>query len=202
MKKAEKILKKKKWIKDEIDRRRPEISDMVWREAHTLLDDILEQFDNVNKGERMHTDGYIFPSAAIYLTLKKYVGSREAYDILEKSAAKQSTQAGKSMARLMCIPGMKSLFVKIWDPLTKKMFGERSGFKNNYYPKQKGSYRMDIIQCPYIKYLTLLGCQEINRIFCDNDERCYGNLPGIEFKRTSTIGKGGSICDFYIGIKK
>lgn len=202
MKTAENILKKKKWIKDEINYRRPEISDKVWREAHILLNEILNKYSDVTNGERMHTDEYIFPSAAIYLTLKKYIGSREAYDIIETSAAKKSTETGKSIAKLMRIPGMKSLFVKIWDPLTKKMFGESSGFKNTYYPKQKGSYRMDIIQCPYNKYLTLLGCPELNKIFCENDERCYGNLPGIEFKRTTTIGKGGSVCDFYIGIKK
>lgn len=201
MKKAEKLLKKKEWIKDEIERRRPEIADAVWEEAHALLADILERFDDVTKGERMHTEGYIFPSAAVYLTLKKHIEAREAYDILATAAAKQSAEVGKSIARLVSIPGMKGLFVKIWAPMTKKMFGESSGFKNKFYPQQKGSYKMDVLQCPYNKYLTLLGCPEITKIFCDNDEYCYGDLPGIEFKRTTTIGKGGSVCDFYIGLK-
>lgn len=202
METSEKLLKKKAWIKEEITRRRPDISEMVWKEAHTVLDDILSRYKDIPKGERMHTDGYIFPSAAVYLTLKKYIGSRDAYDIIESSAVKKSTEAGKSLAKLMRIPRMKSLFVKVWDPMTRKMFGESSGFKNVFYPKQKGSYKMDITDCPYHKYFTLLGCPELNKVFCDNDERCYGNLPGIEFKRTTTIGKGGSKCDFYIGLRK
>ena len=196
METSEKLLKKKAWIKEEITRRRPDISEMVWKEAHTVLDDILSRYKDIPKGERMHTDGYIFPSAAVYLTLKKYIGSRDAYDIIESSAVKKSTEAGKSLAKLMRIPGMKSLFVKVWDPMTRKMFGPENGFRNVFYPRKKGEYRMDVISCPYFRYFTELGCPEITKIFCENDDRIYGCLPGLKFLRTGTLGKGAEKCDF------
>ena len=98
----------------------------------------------------------------------------------------------------MKLPGMKSLFVKIWNPLTRKVFGQNSGFQNTFYPKRKGDYRMDVTACPYSRYLTELGCPELTRIFCKNDERIYGKLPGIRFERTGTIGKGAARCDFCI----
>ena len=81
---------------------------------------------------------------------------------------------------------MKSLFVKAWDPMTRKMFGSKSGFQNVFYPKKKGEFRMDIVACPYVKYFTALGCPELTKIFCANDDRCYGNLPGLEFRRCRT----------------
>lgn len=93
---------------------------------------------------------------------------------------------------------MKSLFVKAWDPMTRKMFGSKSGFQNVFYPKKKGEFRMDIVACPYVKYFTALGCPELTKIFCANDDRCYGNLPGLEFRRTGTLGTGASRCDFYM----
>ena len=83
---------------------------------------------------------------------------------------------------------MKSLFVKAWDPMTRKMFGSKSGFQNVFYPKKKGEFRMDIVACPYVKYFTALGCPELTKIFCANDDRCYGNLPGLEFRRTGPLG--------------
>ena len=86
----------------------------------------------------------------------------------------------------------------MWDPLTKKKFGANGGFKNIFYYNPKGEYKMDIVSCPYCKYFTELGCPEITKIFCANDDRVYGNLPGIEFRRKSTLGNGADRCDFYI----
>jgi hypothetical protein len=55
---------------------------------------------------------------------------------------------------------------------------------------------MDIIECPYNKYLTEQGCPELNILFCENDVHAYGHLPGLKFTRTGTIGAGSDRCDF------
>lgn len=34
------------------------------------------------------------------------------------------------------------------------------------------------------------------QVFCDSDFATYGNLPGIKFERTQTLGSGGQCCDF------
>ena len=36
------------------------------------------------------------------------------------------------------------------------------------------------------------------RIYCENDERVYGDLPHLKFERTGTLGKGAERCDFYL----
>lgn len=199
MKNANQIMKGKQFIKDEMDKQfqKPR-SDELWTTAKTRLSSMLKQYANIPKGIHMHTDNYIFPAAAIYLTVKDRVDEKTAYDIIEKAAIRNSSSAGRKIAKLVKLPGMKSLFISIWDPMTRKMFSTDSGFQNVFYPKRKGEYRMDVIACPYNKYFTELGCPELTKIFCANDDRCYGNLPGLEFKRTGTLGTGADRCDFYM----
>lgn len=197
---AERIMKKKAHIKAEMDRAMPKAqSDELWRAATEKLDSILVRYAALPKGVHMHTDKRIFPSAAIYLTVKGVFGQREAYSIIENAAAQGCKGIAKKLAFLMRIPGMRGLFISMWDPLTRRIFGTNSGFQNVFYPKEKGAYRMDIIACPYCRYFTELGCPELTKIFCENDERVYGNLPGLEFRRTGTLGRGADRCDFYIG---
>ena len=205
---AEKILQKKTVYKNEMDKIMPvEQSDVLWKKAAGKLDSIMEQYGLLPKGVKMHTDK-IFPAAAVYLTVKDAVGGEKAYHIIENAAVIGCADIEKKLQKLMKVPGMRSLFVAVWDPMTKKLFGPSSGFQNRFYPKKKGEYRMDIVSCPYNRYFTELGCPdryftelgcpELTKIFCENDERTYGNLPGLQFVRTGTLGKGADRCDFYI----
>ncbi|MBR0228645.1 MAG: hypothetical protein IJQ62_09885 [Clostridia bacterium] len=69
MKTAKQMLKAKQAVKDEMDRRFPQsLSDDLWNKAETRLEAILRKYDSLSGGVRTHTDHYIFPSAAIYLT--------------------------------------------------------------------------------------------------------------------------------------
>ena len=196
---AEKIMKKKAVIKVELDRALSEAqSDLLWREATAKLDGLLARYSALHKGVHIHTDSRILPSAAIYLTVKEAVGPEKAYRIIEDSAVQGCTRIEKKLQKLMKLPGMQSLFIKAWDPLTKKIFASGNGFQNVFYPKKKDEYRMDVTSCPYCRTFTELGCPELTRIFCENDERIYGRLPGLKFERTGTLGKGAERCDFCI----
>ena len=191
MTKAQKIMKKKAFIREEMEKQLTEKqSEYLWRKATKRLNDILKEYEALPKGVRTHTDQFIFPAAAIYLTAKEHIPAKKAYSIIENAAVTSTTAMGEKLAKLMKIPGMCRLFISLWDPISRKMFGETCGFKNVFYPKEKGAYRMDIIACPYNRYFT--------KIFCDNDERTYGNLPGLQFIRTGTLGKGSKRCDFYL----
>ena len=194
---AEKIMRKKAIIKAELDKALPKaLSDALWREATARLDGLLARYRALPKGVHIHTDSRILPSAAIYLTVKEAVGPERAYRIIEDAAVRGCAKIEKKLQRLMKLPGMPSLFLKAWDPLTKKLFASGNGFQNVFYPKKKGEYRMDVISCPYCRSFTELGCPELTKIFCENDERIYGRLPGLRFERTGTLGKGAERCDF------
>jgi hypothetical protein len=196
---SQKIMKKKVRFKAEIDSRLPENqSDALWQKASDRLAALLDQYASLPQGVRFHMENKILPAAAIYLTLKESIGQPEAYRVMENATFKTADAAAKKLSPLLRLPGMRSLFVKMWDPLTRKMFGENSGFQNVFYPKKKGEYRMDVVSCPYSRFFTELGCPELTKISCGADDHVYGNLPGLRFERTSTIGRGGERCDFCI----
>ena len=194
---AEELMKKKTAIKAELDKLTPR-SDALWGLATDRLSAIRQNYGELPRGVRMHVNK-IFPAAAIYLTVRDELGEKAAYSVIENSAIAICAGIEPKLARLMKVPGMRGLFVSMWHPMTKKLFGENNGFRNVFYPKKKGEYRMDIISCPYFRYFTELGCPELTKIFCENDERIYGNLPGVRFERTGTLGKGADRCDFYLG---
>lgn len=50
--------------------------------------------------------------------------------------------------------------------------------------------------------LTEQGCPELNILFCENDVHMYGNLPGLKFSRTKTIGAGDDLCNFKMELVK
>ena len=198
--KAAKTMKGKRFIREEIFRRlSPEMSTRVWSDATARLAQMFEDHPDLPKGVAAHTDNFIFPAAAIYLSLKE-TAPDEAYDILKVTMKERSTKMGCSIAKMTKIPGFKSFFLFVWDKLSHSMFSVKSGFKNTFYPKKKGEFRMDITECPYHKYLKEAGCPEINILFCNNDVYQYGNLPGLKFTRTKTIGAGDGLCDFKMEI--
>ena len=196
---AEKIMKKKAVYKTQIDKVLPKAeSDAVWRKATERLAEYLVRYHSLPKGVHVHTDRGILPGAAIYLSLKEVLGQEKAYKVMEDAAFERCTAVAKPLKRMMKVPGMRSLFIRMWDPLTKKIFGPGNGFRNVFYPKKKNEYRMDVTSCPYCRYFTELGCPELTRLSCDSDEWVYGGLPGLRFERTGTLGKGDAKCDFCI----
>ena len=196
MKDAEEILKGKKFIRHEIEKRLDtETSLEVWVLAQKKLSDMLKKYAGLPEGVQLHTHGFIFPAAAIYLSLKDKAPS-QAFDIMQYTMKEKSTRFGKSLARMCHIPGFKKFFLGMWDSLSRKMFGETAGFQNIFYDSPKGEFRMDITQCPYNRYLRELDCPELTKLFCENDVYSYGNLPGLKFTRTKTLGTGGDCCDF------
>lgn len=194
--KAEKVMRKKTAFKVEMDKRlTKEQSDSAWENACRLLNDFYRKYEDISEGEKNHTTGFIFPAAAIYLSLKK-IDADIAFSIMRNVMKARSEKMGKGLAKALKISGLKTLFIKMWDVVSHKMFGPACGFRNVFYPNEKGSFRMDITQCPYNKYLTELGCPEITKLFCDNDVYMYSNLPGVRFTRTKTLGYGNELCDF------
>ncbi len=202
MKDVSKILKGKKFIKKEIEKKLgSEMCAEVWNLANEKLEAMIEKYSGLPKGVEAHTHGFIFPAAAIYLSLKEKAQS-QAYEIMQNTMKEKSLKTGKSLARMTHIPGFKKFFLSMWDSMSRKLFGEAAGFQNIFYACPKGEFRMDITRCPYNKYLTEAGCPELTKLFCENDVYSYGNLPGLKFTRTKTLGTGGDCCDFKMELIK
>ena len=106
MKTASQIMKNEQHIKAEMDARMSKAeSDTLWSKAERKLDEIMKDHAGIPKGEHAHTDNFIFPSAAIYLTLKEAVGEETAYSVIESAAIKGSVEVGKSLPALCAFLG-------------------------------------------------------------------------------------------------
>ncbi len=66
MKTARQMLKKKRPVKAEMDRRFPRsLSDELWRKAETRLDGILKEYGPLSGGVRTHTDLHGLPGGRV-----------------------------------------------------------------------------------------------------------------------------------------
>ncbi|MBP5223067.1 MAG: L-2-amino-thiazoline-4-carboxylic acid hydrolase [Lachnospiraceae bacterium] len=153
-------------------------------------------YENASKEEAFHLKK-IIPRACIYNSIKEQ-DKDLALDVILQDHREKAEGIARHLKRIMKLPGMKNIFMKAWDPLTKKMFGEKAGFKNVFYENGRNEYRMDIIQCPYCRVFSELGAPELAKYSCESDDIVYGDLPGIDFIRTQTLATGGTKCDFYL----
>ena len=177
-------------------------AETIWNRAKEILQEIEARYRDLPKGQRAHT-GFIFPAAAVQLAVREIKGDADlGYRAISEYSWSRSKAYGKKLQKMAKIPGFNSFFVAMWDPISKKMFGPDAGFQNVFYPKQKGEYRMDIVKCPYNDFFTELGTPELTKIFCINDECMYSDLPGLQFIRHTTLGKGGEKCDFCVKVQK
>lgn len=146
-------------------------------------------------GEWQHLEGTILPTVAIYKALRE-IDPENALPAAHAIMMELCQMGGAIVGRVMKLPGMQALFMWVLPKMADKMFGEACGFRFENYEAGKRLLKMDMTACPYCRYAQKLGCPELMEVFCDSDFATYGNLPGIRFERTQTLGTGGCCCDF------
>ena len=127
----------------------------------------------------------------------KYIPQEEPIGLMEESVRIGVEPDRKRLRAVTKLPFIRPLFFKIFRKMIGTMFNGDAGFKFAEIEADSRHYRVDVLQCPYMKYCELLGCKELTGTFCLSDDRVYGNLCGIAFERQGTIGRGGRQCDFY-----
>ncbi len=60
----------------------------------------------------------------------------------------------------------------------------------------KDSVRVDAASCPYFETCVHYGVPELGAIFCEGDDKSFGNMKHVGWGRTKTLAKGGDLCDF------
>ena len=172
-------------------------TDMLVNDAVSLCNEFCSQYKDLSKKEKMHTEQMIFPRAAIYLQMVRYMPQEEAFGMIEDAVRFGVEPDRKRLHLATKIPFIRPLFFKIFPWMMDTMFNEKAGFKTAELKADSKHYRVDVLQCPYMKYCELLGCKELTATFCLSDDRVYGDMCGIAFERQGTIGRGSDQCDFY-----
>ena len=174
-----------------------EQTDALVSDAVKLCNELCDKYKDLPKKEKLHTEQMIFPRAAIYLQMIKYISREEAISLIEESVRIGVEPDRKRLHIATKFPFIRPLFFKIFHKMIGTMFNGDAGFKFKEIESDSRHYRVDVLQCPYMKYCELLGCKELTSTFCLSDDRVYGNMCGITFERHGTIGRGNDKCDFY-----
>lgn len=150
---------------------------------------------NATQGEWQHLNGTILPTVAIYKALQE-IDPDHALSHAHTIMMRMCKMGGNAIGMVLKFPGMKRVFMWLLPRMATRIFGPSCGFQYTNYEVSKTFLKMDMTDCPYCRYAKLLGCPELMRVFCDSDFATYGDLPGIRFDRTQTLGTGGNCCDF------
>ena len=174
-----------------------EQTDALVNDAVTLCNELCDKYKGLSKKEKVHTERMIFPRAAIYLQMVKYIPREEAVALIEEAVRIGVEPDRKRLHAVTKIPFIRPLFFRIFHKMIGTAFNGEAGFKFEEIEYDNKHYRVDVLQCPYAKYCQLLGCKELISTFCFSDDRVYGDMCGITFERQGTIGRGSDKCDFY-----
>lgn len=143
-----------------------------------------------------HLEGAILPSIAIYDVLTEHgVSKEEAYDQIHESAIRSADGFIRLLQKAAKIPFFYTIFKSLVGLMTKKVFGP-AGWDFRWKQKDKEKIAWDCHRCFYLDQFVAYGMEELTPIFCEVDDACYGNIPGIGWGRTKTLAKGSEVCDF------
>ncbi|MBQ8641988.1 MAG: L-2-amino-thiazoline-4-carboxylic acid hydrolase [Clostridia bacterium] len=181
--------------KDLVQRYGREAAARIWEKAGANLEELCGRYAHLPGKVKVHTDGNMFRNAAVYMAIKEEYPA-DALEILESGVEREGRRVAKILSILLHIPGMKRVMLFVFAKMLDSMFGEEAGFQCTKHCVSKNEVRFDVNRCPYCKYLTEIGCPEIIRFSCEVDDWIYGDLPGLAYSRTGTLGKGADRCDF------
>lgn len=135
----------------------PQETAIIWDQARSGYQKLLAAYPDLPPKVAAHTDGVIFPAIAVYRALLESCPER-AMEIMEQGMAQRAARVGKTYARLVSLPGMKGVFLKLFSKGAKSGFGEKSGFGQEFLTDSSRELAFNIIKCPYWDLCTVLGC--------------------------------------------
>lgn len=130
-----------------IDQCGDKTAEEIWSSARNELNALLEKYRDIPKGEKMHLCGNILPRIAMYRAMLEKMPQEDAVHLLDETIWLNCTEISKKLGTLTSLPGMPSLFLRIFAFMTKKMFGEANGFQRVFHEATGKSLRIDITQC-------------------------------------------------------
>ena len=104
-------------------------TDTLINDAVTLCNELCIKYKELPKKEKIHTERMIFPRAAIYLQMIKYIPREEAIDLINESVRIGVTPDRRHLHLVTKIPFIRPLFFKIFHNMLNTMFDEKAGFE-------------------------------------------------------------------------
>lgn len=140
-------------------------TDVIINDAVSLCNELCGRYKDLSEKEKLHTEKIIFPRAAFYLQMMKYISPEEALHLIEESVKLGVEPDRRRLHAVTKVPFLRPLFFKLFPAMINTMFNEEVGFRTAEFECDSRHYRVDVLQCPYMKYCELLGCRELDTHF-------------------------------------
>ena len=167
-----------------------ENADEIIKESKKRAAKYLAASSETSRSRRKIMQETILPRVAAYAVLKE---SGLPADEIMGSYTKESV--GPMMhdmySKLEKVPFFFDIYKRIFIKATNK-----SDAWECHSKAKKNKFKTDIYKCLWNDTCRECGYPEACRFFCECDNYTYGNLKKMGFKRTQTLGTGGSKCDF------
>lgn len=166
------------------------------KEIVSRLETLLAENDLNDKMLAGHLKRSILPAIAFHSALTGH--GCEKKDSAERIRSSVINDA-KSSASFFQVLGKIPFFFSLMRVMVKKgiqlNYG-KSGWDFVWKRDDPEAIVWDCRRCFYADVFQKYGMPELTEIFCESDDVVYGNIPGVRWGRTKTIGKGDTICDF------
>ncbi len=157
---------------------------------------LLLENDLSNKMLAKHLKQSILPAIAIYTTILDDNWLKEdAFQLIRKSVLESAMPMAKAFQSMGRLPFFFFLFRRMCPASIRSQFGA-VGWKMEWKRNDNSAIEWDCRSCFYADVLNRYGMPELLSIFCESDDVIYGNIPGVLWGRTKTIGGGAELCDF------
>lgn len=167
---------------------------LVFEQQAKNLNFMIENMSNKTPNQQKVLSQTILPRIALYKALSEKGCSG---DDVEKYIRRYmievvGSQKHKSMLNMEKVPGFYSIYSNVFLKIMKT-----TDLQVSTQQKEKNKYNITITKCLWHTACVENGCPELCRLFCDVDDVTYANLKKIGFSRTTTLGYGGTCCDFH-----
>lgn len=147
---------------------------------------------------RQHYEESILPTLALYQTLRE-AGDDQDAALAEIDRIVAALVARSGRRRLVQLLGhLPNAFaiLRILNRWALKYRYPLEGWRFEWVEDSARCIAYDARACFYVNLLTAHGAPELTAHLCAVDDLLYGDIPGIAWQRTKTLGRGDDRCDF------
>ncbi len=153
---------------------------------------------------RGHLLNHILPGLALYQVLLDTHGGDQQAALAEIAAAFRTWTEARNRAtmRLLRVSPRPFAFFRLGFALRMTQF-PKAGWDFAWIENSPQRIAFDSRSCFYLQTLTAYGAPELTASFCQMDDWMAEMLsPGITYRRTQTLARGGECCDFRYEVTK
>lgn len=147
---------------------------------------------------RRHLEDNILPGLALYQVLRSELpDTQQALADLDRlfEAEVQFLPLERGVRLLGSLPDPFAAFRRIHNLSLDKQFPPE-GWRFEWVEDSPNVIAYNCTDCFYHNILTRYNASELTEHFCRVDDVMFGGLPYLDWKRTTTIGRGDASCNF------